>query len=69
MDETGAYYTEWSKPLRKTPIQYTNTYIGETYKNGNDNPVYETAEETQVYRTVFWTLWESSSGWGTHVHL
>ena len=22
MDETGAYYTEWSKPERKTPIQY-----------------------------------------------
>ena len=21
-DETGAYYTEWSKPERKTPIQY-----------------------------------------------
>ena len=27
MDETGANYTEWSKPERKSPIQYTNTYI------------------------------------------
>ena len=27
MDETGAHYTEWSKSERKTPIQYTNTYI------------------------------------------
>ena len=27
VDETGAYYTEWSKPERKTPIQYSNTYI------------------------------------------
>ena len=27
VDETEAYYTEWSKPERKTPIQYTNTYI------------------------------------------
>ena len=27
MDETGTYYTEWSKPGRKTPIQYTNAYI------------------------------------------
>ena len=27
MDETGAYYTECSKPERKTPIQYTNAYI------------------------------------------
>ena len=27
LDETGAYYTEWSKPERKTPIQYTNAFI------------------------------------------
>ena len=27
MDETGAYYTEWSKSERKTPIHYINTYI------------------------------------------
>ena len=26
-DETGAYYTEWNKPERKTPIWYTNSYI------------------------------------------
>ena len=24
----------------------------------NDNPVCETAKETQMYRMVFWTLWE-----------
>ena len=27
-------------------------------KDGNNNPVYETAKETVMYRTVFWTLWE-----------
>ena len=27
VDETGAYYTEWSKPETKTPIQYTNAYM------------------------------------------
>ena len=27
VDETGAYYTEWSKSERKTPVQYTNTYM------------------------------------------
>ena len=27
VDETGADYTQWSKPERKTAIQYTNTYI------------------------------------------
>ena len=28
------------------------------YKDDNDNPVCETPKETQMYRTVFWTLWE-----------
>ena len=28
------------------------------YKDGNDNPVCETAKEKQMYRTDFWTLWE-----------
>ena len=27
MDETGAYYIEWSKSERETPIQYINSYI------------------------------------------
>ena len=27
-------------------------------KDGNDNPVCETAKETQMYRTVFWILWK-----------
>ena len=27
-------------------------------KDGNNNLVCETAKETQMYRTVFWTLWE-----------
>ena len=25
---------------------------------GNNNPVYETAKETLMYRTVLWILWE-----------
>ena len=31
-------------------------------KDGNANPVCETAKETQMYRTVFWTLWERERG-------
>ena len=27
VDETAAYYTEWSKLERETPIQYTNRYM------------------------------------------
>ena len=48
VDDTGAYYTERSQSERKTPIQYTNTYIYGIQKDGNDNPVCETAKETQI---------------------
>ena len=34
------------------------THIYGIYKHGNDNPICETAKETQMFRTVFWTLWE-----------
>ena len=27
-------------------------------KDGNDDPICETAKETQMYRTDVWTLWE-----------
>ena len=27
MDETGAYYTQWSKSERKTPIQCVDAYV------------------------------------------
>ena len=27
-------------------------------KYGNDDPIYETAKETQIEKTDFWTLWE-----------
>ena len=34
------------------------------YKDGNNSRVYETAKETLMYRTVFWTLWERERvGW------
>ena len=31
-------------------------------KDGNNNLVCETAKETQMNRTVFWTLWERERG-------
>ena len=31
-------------------------------KDGNHNPVCKTAKETQMYRTVFWTLGEEEGG-------
>ena len=38
------------------------THIYGIQKDDNDNPVSETAKETQMYRTVFWTLWEREVG-------
>ena len=32
--------------------------IKEEADSFNNNPVYETAKETLMYRTVLWTLWE-----------
>ena len=36
------------------------THIYGILKDGNDNPICETAKETQMYRTAFWTLWEKA---------
>ena len=47
--------SEVSQKKKKKPIQYTNAY-NRIYKDGNDDS--ETEKETQMYRTVFWTLWE-----------
>ena len=48
-----------SEVSQKEKHQYSILmHIYGIYKNGNDNPLCETAKETQMYRTVFWTLWE-----------
>ena len=48
-----------SEVSQKEKHQYSIlTHIYGIQKDGNDNPVCETAKETQMYRTVFWTLWE-----------
>ena len=48
-----------SEASQKEKHQYNIlTPIYGIYKDGNDNPVCETTKETQMYRTVFWTLWE-----------
>ena len=38
------------------------THIYGIQEDGNDDPVCETAKETQMYRTVFWTLGEGEGG-------
>ena len=46
-----------SEVSQKEKHQYSIlTHIYGIWKDGNDNPVCETAKETQMYRIVFWTL-------------
>ena len=46
VDETGAHYTEWSKPEQH---QYRILmHIDGTYKDGNDDPICKIAKETQM---------------------
>ena len=48
-----------SEVSQKEKHQYSMlTHIYGSSKDGNNNPGWETAKETQMYRTVFWTLWE-----------
>ena len=52
-----------SEVTQKEKHQYSILmHIYGNWKDGNDNPVYETAKETQMYRTVFWTLGEGEDG-------
>ena len=49
----------YSEVSQKEKHQYSIlTHIYGIQRDGNDNPVCETPKETQMYRTVFWTLWE-----------
>ena len=48
-----------SEVSQKEKHQYSIlTHIYGIYKDGNDDPVCETAKETQMYRMDFWTLRE-----------
>ena len=57
MDETEPIIQ--SEVNQKEKQQYSILmHIYGIQKDGNDNHVCETAKETQMYRTIFWTLWE-----------
>ena len=50
-----------SEVSQKEKHQYSIlTHIYGIRKDGNDNPIRETVKETQMYRTVYWTLWEKA---------
>ena len=48
-----------SEVRQKDKHQYSIlTHICGILKDGNNNPIFKTEKETQMYRTDFWTLWE-----------
>ena len=50
-----------SKVSQKEKHQYSILmHIYGIQKYGNDNSIWETAKETQIKRTDFWTLWEKA---------
>ena len=44
--------------IYKQLIQLNTRKANNPIKKWERNPVYETAKETLMYRTVLWTLWE-----------
>ena len=58
-----------SQVSQKEKHQYSIlTHIYGIWKDGNNNPVCETAKETQMHRTVFWTRgrgqgWDDTGEW------
>ena len=48
----------WTERINIVKIYSILTHIYGIQKDGNNNPVYETANETLMYRSVLWTLWE-----------
>ena len=54
-----------SEEIQKEKHQYSIlTHVYGIQKDGNDNPLCETAKETQMYRTDFWTVRERERvGW------
>ena len=62
MDETGADYTEWSKPERKTPIQYTNTYIWNLERRQRRPCMQDSKKDTDVYNGLLDSEGEGEGG-------
>ena len=61
MDETGAYYTEWSKSERKTPIQYINAYM--EFRKIVTMTLYVRQQKRHRYKEQTLGFYERRQGW------
>ena len=62
MDETGAYYTEWSKSEGETPKQYINAYIWNLEKWQQWPYVQDSKRDTDVKNRFLGCVGESKGG-------
>ena len=68
VDETGACYTEWSKPERETPMQYINAYIWNLERWEQRSYMQDSKRDTNVKNRLLdhvgegknETIWEKS---------
>ena len=60
MDETGAYYTEWSKPERKTPM--INLFVGQF----SNFKFHISLMESNIELILVW--WSNTKEVYTHTH-
>ena len=61
VDETRAYYTEWGKSERETPIQYINAYIME-FRKMVRTTLQVSKKETDIKDRLFDSVREGEGG-------
>ena len=69
MDDTGAYYTEWSKPERKTPIQCVNAYIWNLERWQRWPYMQDSKRDTDVKNRLLNSVGEWRVGWFERIAL
>ena len=62
MDETGAYYTEWSKSEGETPKQYINAYIWNLERWQQWPYVQDSKRDTDIKNRFLGCVGESKCG-------
>ena len=62
MDETGAYYTDWSKSERKTPIEYTNAYIWNLERWQQWPYMWDSKKDTDIKKRLLDSVGEAKGG-------
>ena len=69
VNETGAYYTEWSKSERKAPIQYINGYIWNLEKWWWWPYMLDSKRDTEIKNRLLDSVGEGKVGWFERIAL